>query len=88
MYASSLLAPVSQLQLLANEALFPATASQLEHLAHEHHSRAKAAQFVAQFSPDTLFRSRSDFLNRCDDLELIHEQALGAPPEILRSPQD
>ena len=43
--------------------------------------------FLKLFPPDEVFRSRKDFLNRCEELELMIREERGMPKEVLRSPQ-
>jgi hypothetical protein len=45
-------------------------------------------QFLQLFPHDEVFRSRNDFLQRCQNLETIIRSEQDMPRELLRSPQD
>ncbi len=44
--------------------------------------------FLQLFPHDATFRSRDDFLKRCQDIETIIRSERDMPAEVLRSPQD
>lgn len=45
-------------------------------------------KFLEQFPADEIFDSRSDFENRCEELELFIKEERDMPKERLKSPQE
>ena len=82
------LPPIRQLLSLAQQTLFPATRAEIERLAKSVGSPETVIDLLKLFSADETFNSRTDFMTRCEELELFIGQERAMPKEILRSPQD
>lgn len=67
---------------------FPATARQIKNIAKLWGFSSSTTDFLELFPEDEEFDSRDDFLNRCDDLEVLIHEERQMPEEFLRSPQD
>ncbi len=64
---------------------FPASARRIVISAVAHGFHKNVVEFLRQFHPKEIFQSRSDFINRCDELELLIEEERKTPREIVRS---
>lgn len=64
---------------------FPASARRIVISAVAHGFHRDVVDFLRQFHPKEIFRNRSDFITRCDELELILGEERKTPREILRS---
>lgn len=55
---------------LAQDTQFPATAEEIGFTAHRWRFPKEVIDFIELFYPDELFLSRTDFMLRCEELEL------------------
>lgn len=74
------------LSKLADE--FPVTRRELVRVARDWGFSRRTLDFLRLFPENEVFESRADFVNRCEDLELLIKQEYEAPEEHLRSPQE
>lgn len=64
---------------------FPASARRIVISAVAHGFRDNVVEFLRQFHPKEVFLDRTDFINRCDELELLIDEERNTPKEIVRS---
>lgn len=77
------------LQILAEiDGPFPIQNRQVILAAQRFWFNSDVIDFLKLFPPDTVFQSREDFIERCQQLELLIQEERDAPLEKLRSPQD
>ena len=67
---------------------FPATSYRVITNAQRYGFDESVIRFLQLFPGDEVFRSRNDFLQRCQNLETIIRSERDMPRELLRSPQD
>ncbi|HSW85009.1 MAG TPA: hypothetical protein VLF79_00130 [Candidatus Saccharimonadales bacterium] len=67
---------------------FPATAGNITEIARSWRFSDSTLEFLELFPKDEIFTSRSDFLNRCEELELLMRDKASMPPEPILSQQD
>ena len=84
----SVLPPVRYFISLAQDSHFPADTAQLQEVARKWGFPLAVTEFLDQFPPDEVFKNKTDFTTRCEELEMLIEQETLMPIEKLRSPQD
>lgn len=77
-----------QLLALAHQITFPASQAEIISIAKSLGYGASLINFIRLFDGDEVFSSTDDFMNRCEELELLIGEEKKAPVEYLRSYQD
>lgn len=72
-------------QLVKLVSVFPASAQQFLDTAERAGSGQNVLSFLRLFHPDELFDDSQNFITRCEDMELLINQKLDSPKEILHS---
>lgn len=67
---------------------FPASRDEVVEAAEMAHMDQEMISFLMLFPASAFFKSRVDFLTRCEELEMLINQEREAPKEILHSQQD
>jgi hypothetical protein len=67
---------------------FPTTAGFIMQTAEDWRFDQSTLDFLARFPQDLIFKSREDFLTRCEELELLLQEEMESPAEPMLSPQD
>ena len=67
---------------------FPVSAGRILEIAKAWNFSSNTIDLLILFPEDEIFESESDFLARCQELELLIREKEKMPAEILRSPQD
>jgi len=67
---------------------FPASARRIVDVAHHFGFGRDIISFLHLFHPNDIFRNRTDFMTRCEEMEILLEEERQMPPERLLSPQD
>ncbi len=73
---------------LAHQIPFPASQAEIISIAKSLGYGASLMNFIKLFDGDEVFSSTDDFINRCEELELLIGEEKKAPVEYLRSYQD
>ena len=81
------LPPVRHLLSLASDTQFPATRHDISRNAARWGFTQTMLDFLYLFPENEVFKSRVDFMTRCEELELLLGQERALPKERL-SPQD
>ncbi len=81
------LPPVRQLLSLAQGIIFPIERNELVHLAKEQGAPASVIDFLKLFPVEEIFNSRTAFMTRCEEMELLISHKQVAVIEVKRSLQ-
>lgn len=72
-------------RLVKSVSVYPASAQQFIDAAGQSGSKPDIISFLHIFHPDDVFEDGSDFISRCEGLELLIDQKRQSPNEILHS---
>jgi len=67
---------------------FPAAAGAILEKAQTLNFSTSTLDLVKLFPEEEIFETEDDFVNRCEELELLIREEQSMPAEVLRSPQD
>lgn len=81
------LPPVRHLLSLANAASFPATCQQIIDCATKAQASDELIRFLYLFPMDEVFESKSDFMTRCEEIELLIALEQDMSRELTHSPE-
>jgi hypothetical protein len=79
---------ITELTQVAQRTAFPATRQEIVPKDDGRELSSSLRNFLKLFPANETFDSRSDFMTRCHDLELMITEERDMPQETLRSPQD
>ena len=82
------LPPVRFLLSLAKNTRFPASREEIARNAYDWGFTNTTINFLNLFPSIKVFKSRVNFMTRCEELEMLINEQRRAPREILHSPQD